>query len=198
MLWKYCNVVYTHVHIYVCACMHVYFTHLCCWKWVYKVPTQISTPGHPSRLLHHARTKTSNGNRFSFVPNSDFSNFLFASPFFLVFPRSRMPTQDCLVPLLYHFTCWLGPSYARKGRVWHCTGFWGQTEARPQDMPVWHPVRFSSRKDRYKHVLLLWQILGTRTLTPHQSKHLQLLQPVSSSRHQKHWQHSLLLYKCLN
>lgn len=152
--------------MYIYVCVHVYFTHLCCWKWVYKVPTQISTPGHPSGLLHHARTKTSNGNRFSFVPNSDFSNFLFASPSFLVFPRSRMPTQDCLVPLLCHFTCWLGPSYTRKGRVWHCTGFWGQTEARPQDMPVWHPVRFRSRKDRDKHVLLLWQILGTRTLTP--------------------------------
>lgn len=35
-----------------------------------------------------------------------------------------------------------------KSGVWHCTSFCGQTQARLCDLPVWHPVHFSSRKDR--------------------------------------------------
>lgn len=109
LLWK-CNTAYTQHSTRMCTCM---CAHFCCSKWAHEVPTQISTLWHPSGLLHHARTKTSSGNRLSLVPNSDSSNFLFASLSFLVSPWSRM-LSFCSVINLCHFTCWFCFLYVKK------------------------------------------------------------------------------------
>lgn len=119
-------------------CMHVHF---CCSKWAHKVSTQINRLWHPSGLHHHARTKSSTGNRLSLIPNRDSSNFLFALPPFLVSPWSRTAH--------YHFACcFCFLNVKKKSKMWHRTGFCGQTQARIWDMTIWHPVHFSSRKHR--------------------------------------------------
>lgn len=131
-----------HTHNTAHACMHVHF---CCSKWAHKVPTQISTLWHPSGLLHHARTS---GNRLSLVPNSDSSNFF--NCIAVLFGDSLVKSAVILLnysPLQFYMLI-LFLVCEEKSGTWHCAGFCGQTQARHCDMPVWHPVHFSSRRDR--------------------------------------------------
>lgn len=186
MLWK-CSTAHTQHSTCVCTCMHACF---CCSKWAHKVPTKIRTLWHPSGLLHHARTKTSNGNRLALVPNNDSSNFLFASLSFLVSPWSRVLTQDCSVIHLCHFTCWFCFLYVKKKA--ECgTALAFVARLRPDSVTCLFGTQYISVQGATACAATVTKISGAWTFIPCQLKHLQFLWLISSSCQQEHWKYPL-------
>lgn len=138
----------------------------------------------PIRITSPCKNQNITGNRFSLVPNSDSSNFLFALPPFLV------SCSGLLIAILHaDFVSCMWKK--KKSRMWHCTGFCGQTQARLCDMPIWHPLHFSSRRNSTCCSCDWDSGINAWTLIPCQLKHLRILWLISSSCHQELWQYPL-------